>query len=276
VLSSQGDHTLEPLAGNNDRQPAIEWRAGVPARTWSSEPHPVDLQEARRRLVRFTYGTALRGEPNGVVALVDEGQPSVPLGIYRAPWSTSLTGGAPHVFGDESLCLALVPRNQGFELLRLEHPSLRPLWSVAAYELRDGFDVRAATWDERAVYFVHASELQARAVATGSLLWKCALPAGSGPWKVERLAGRLLVWPQSHAGLPALPGLLDPFTATVTLAFGRRGIGSVPILFVDTQSGGVKDRLDVPHDGGPVFVNVQGTRLMASAGGKVRAWSAVP
>ena len=35
-------------------------------------------------------------------------------------------------------------------------------------------------------------------------------------------------------------------------------------------------RLDVPHDGGPVFANVQGTRIVVSAGGKVRAWSAVP
>jgi hypothetical protein len=90
------------------------------------------------------------------------------------------------------------------------------------------------------------------------------------------LAGELLVWPQSHAGLPALPGSLDPFAAAVTLAFGRRGIGSVPILLVDARSAAVKDRLDVPHDGGPVFANVQGTRLVVSAGGKVRAWSAAP
>jgi hypothetical protein len=76
--------------------------------------------------------------------------------------------------------------------------------------------------------------------------------------------------------LPALPGTIDPFAATITLAFGRRGIGAVPILLVAVHDGAMKARLDVPHDGGPVFANVQGTRLVVSAGGMVRCWSAVP
>ena len=169
-----------------------------------------------------------------------------------------------------------MPRNYGFELIRFERDPFRPLWVLPATELRDGFDVLTATWDERAIYFVHAGELQARDLANGSLLWKRALPNSAGPWKVEQFGGGLIVWPQSFAGLPALSGPVDPITAALTLVLGRRAIGVVPIVFVDAKNGAVKQRLDVPHDGGPVFANVQGTRLVVSAGGQVRAWSAVP
>jgi outer membrane protein assembly factor BamB len=281
TLAVQGGDEIEALAGSNVFQPAIEWHAApsarhlqLPSRVWRNEPQPTDFPEARRRLLWLANGSQLRGEAFGAVKLV--AADGMPLAIYDPPWPTSLTGGAAHVLGDESLSLALVPRNQGFELVRLARPRLRPMWALPASELRDGFDVRAATWDERALYLVHAGELQARDLSNGAILWRRTLPTSSGEWKVERLGGDLIAWPQSHAGLPALSGPVHPIAAALTLSFGRRGIGAVPILLVDAKDGGIRQRLDVPYDRGPVFVHVNETRLIVSAGGAVRAWSALP
>jgi outer membrane protein assembly factor BamB len=279
VLAAQGGDDVAPLASDHERQPAVAWRGGrfeAPTRVWRSEPQPIDFQEARRRRLRLENGAALRGETAGVVRLVDASDSDKTLGVYRPDWPTSLTGGAAHLLGDDAVCLTLTPRNRGFELVRLEPGTLRPLWTLAESELRDGFDVRAATWDERALYFIHAGDLEARDLVTGKRSWKRALPSASGRWKVERFGGELIAWPQAHAGLPALAGPVHPVAAALTLAFGRRGIGSTPVLLIAAKDGAVKQRLDVPHDAGPVFVNIQGTRLVVSAGAAVRAWSAVP
>ncbi len=265
-------------AANVDRESTMQIGGHVAPivsmRSWLEESDEFDVADLRRRHLSLSDGCRLLGEPRGVVTLV--GSSSAKREVYEPPWPNSLTGGAANVFGDDSLCAALVPRNYGFDLIRFERGPFRPKWIVSATEFRDGFDVLAAAWDERALYFVQSGRLQARDLTDGSLLWKRDLPAANGPWKVERFGGGLIAWPQSAAGLPALSGPVDPFTAAVTLAVGRRGIGSVPILFVDANDGTVRQRLDVPHDAGPVFANVQGPRLVVSAGGQVRTWSAAP
>ncbi len=285
VVATETGDQIGAMATANALQPAL-WQVSrndahpstvLSMAAWIEDSEAIELSEARRRVARFSGGWQLQGEANGVVKL---GWQSFPKGpgqiVYQPTGRSSLTGGPAHVFGDALVLLALVPRNYGFDLIRFEREPFRPLWVLPATEFRDGFDVLTATWDERALYFVHAGELQAHALADGSLLWKRALPASPGPWKVERFAGGLIAWPQSSAGLPALSGPVDPITAALTLSVGRRGIGAMPVAFVDANDGTVKQRLDVPHDGGPVFANIQGSRLVVSAGGQVRAWSAVP
>lgn len=242
----------------------------------TAAPMADDRAEERRRVMSLEGVRSVIGKADGQVLLRREAEPDHAADAFRPPWPTSLTGAAAHVFGGPRVCLALIPRNQGFELVRFKDHPFEPLWTVPALELRDGFDVHNATCDERAVYFVHAGSLEARALDTGKTLWRLKLPAASGAWKAEQAGGGLLVWAQSTAGLPALAGPVHPLAATLTVAAGRRGIGAVPILFVDPSDGSTKQRLDVPHDGGPAFVNRQGTTFVVTAGGLVRAWQGAP
>jgi outer membrane protein assembly factor BamB len=244
---------------------------------WNAEPEELSLAESRRRLLRLNDAWRIRGETHGRVRLTGlRGDPATDS-IYQPAWPTSLTGAPAHVFGDESVCFALIPRNQGFELTSLEpRPGLRPLWSLPATELREGFDVLTAAWDQSAVYFVHAGQLQARSLTNGSLLWRFRLPKTSGTWHVEAWGGKLLVWPQSTSGIPAVLGPGDPRTAALALLTGRRGIGGVPVLLVDPKTGTQLDRVEVPHASGPVFVNRQVNQILVTADGKTRAFAGMP
>lgn len=235
---------------------------------WKQSPRtePFDPREARRRVVQLG-GQHLQGLDAGVVRVNQS-----PVKSYRPPFPTSLTGAAAHVFGDIENRFALIPRNQGYDLVRFHNNRLEPLWTVPAIELRDGFDVLEAAWNEECLFFATAGELQARSLESGRIVWMRKLPPASGSWKIQRDGNGLLVWAQSTAGLPALVGPLDPVSAAVTLATGRRNFGRIPILRLDAADGSLQEQIDVPHDGGPAFVHRQGNSLIATAGNRVRAW----
>jgi hypothetical protein len=107
---------------------------------------------------------------------------------------------------------------------------------------------------------------------SGAVLWQRPLPANPGPWQVDRYGNMLVVWPRSAAGVPFLAPTEMPLLTPVALAFGRRGIGSLPILLVEPADGRVQQRIDVPHDGGPAIVWAQGSNLYATAGAQVTAY----
>ena len=198
--------------------------------------------------------------------------PDEPYRVDQPDWPTSLTGAPADLLQGTDCFLALVPRNQGMELAchGWEPESLR--WTRPPEEIRSGFDVRAAAIDDRAVYFVQRGHLIARAMWSGAVLWQRPLPVHPGPWQVDRYGDTLVVWPRTAAGVPFLAPTEMPLLVPVALAFGRRGIGSLPILLVEPTTGQVRQRFDVPHDGGPAIVWAQGSYLYATAGAKVTAF----
>ena len=223
-----------------------------------------------RRLLAYQGGTVRAGDAGSLEYRLRIGD-----SFFEPDWPTSLTGEAADLLLGEDAFLALVPRNPGMELAchGWDPPRLR--WIRPPEEMAGGFDVRAAAIDDRAVYYVQRGQLVARAMWSGAVLWQRPLPANPGPWQVDRHGGALVVWPRSAAGVPFLAPTEMPLLTPVALAFGRRGIGSVPILLVEPTDGRVRRRIDVPHDGGPAIVWAQGSYLYATAGAQVTAYRAL-
>jgi outer membrane protein assembly factor BamB len=220
--------------------------------------------EVERRVVRLPHGfaTAMR---NGEIVAGKSWRfiPSEP---------TTLTGEPPQLMGNKDGLLALVPRNLGTELVRVDDSTGRAMWSVPCHELHDGFDVRAASFDDYGVYYPYRGHVTARSMIDGLTLWKKPLPPIPGPWQVDRYGDTLVVWPRTASGIPILPMPDTALLAPVALAWGRRGIGSAPVMLIDSRDGRIRQQIEVPHDGGPVFVWAKGPLLFATAGGKVWAY----
>lgn len=269
VVRRAGFDDVQPLTGER-LAPYVDGELGNEPRLVSRTVlEPLGHGDAARHRAVLEPGVRLVGEPGGRVLLIGDGRVRW---TYQHPWRTSLTGGPPQVFGAPGVCFAIVPCNQGDELVRLNPATGSPLWSLPAFTFREGLDGAAARVGPDMVYLVVKAEVQARRLADGSLAWKCPLPARPEEWALERFQGDLIAYPRTFAGLPLFSGPTDPFTAAATLGLGRRGLGFVPILLIDRDSGKVRSRIDVPHDRGPFFVNVQGPRLIVSAGGVVQAW----
>ena len=218
-------------------------------------------------------GRVFVGRFGGAVELTN---PAVPGGVewrHESPHRTSITGEAPQVFGHGEALLALMPLNQGRELTCFDPATGAPRWTLPPHLCHDGFDVSLALLDDGAVYYPYRNRLIARSLKDGRELWKLALPTGVGPWQVDRFGPSLLVWRRSFAGIPSVLAFADPLTAPCTVWFGRRGLAPLPILLIDPTTGGIRQRFDLPHDHGPVFAQVHGDRLIATAGGAVHGFT---
>jgi hypothetical protein len=236
----------------------------INAETVREEGELFSPEEAERHMVRSSQG---------FFAAVRNGQVVAGTSWRFVPEeSTPLTGAPPQLLGSAERLIALIPRNLGTEMVRIDGSTGRAMWSVPCHELHDGFDVRAASCDDQSVYYPYRGHVIARSMIDGRVQWKQPLAANPGPWQIDRYGDTLVVWPRSASGIPILPMPDTALLAPVALAWGRRGIGSLPITLLDARDGRVRQRIDVPHDGGPVFVWAQGPMLFATAGGKVWAY----
>jgi outer membrane protein assembly factor BamB len=270
------DETLRCAVGPGHREFAVALRTGSAVDVGGDARVGVEALEAApaasfadqaRRLLTYRGGTVRAGDAGSLEFRLPTGD-----SLFEPDWPTSLTGEAADLLLGTDAFLALVPRNQGSELAchGWDPPRLR--WVRPSEEMGGGFDVRAAAIDERAVYYAQRGQLVARAMWSGAVLWQRPLPANPGPWQVDRYGNMLVVWPRSAAGVPFLAPTEMPLLTPVALAFGRRGIGSLPILLVEPADGRVQQRIDVPHDGGPAIVWAQGSNLYATAGAQVTAY----
>src|SRR5262249_19691649 len=146
---------------------------------------------------------------------------------------------------------ALVPRNVGPELVRLDAARGKPLWSVPV--LPAAFDVQTAAVDAQAVYFACRDTLQARAVQNGRLLWKQKLPGAFQGWQTLRAGEVLLVYPRDNARLPLLQTNPHPFSWPVLLRTAN-GSPERALLILDPRSGQWLQRLPLSPEPGPITV----------------------
>jgi outer membrane protein assembly factor BamB len=231
---------------------------------------PTFAAQSRRSLT--IRGATVRAAEMGTLEVRVDGDPERTLELDRP---SSLTGMPADLLLGVDAFLALVPRNQGIELACYGGLPPRLRWTRPPEEILEGFDVHAAAIDERAVCYPQRGQVTARAMWSGAVLWQRPLPANPGPWQVDRCGDMLVVWPRSMAGVPFLAPTEMPLLTPVALAFGRRGIGSLPIVLIEPISGQVRQRIDVPHGGGPAIVWAQGSYLYATAGAQVSAYRTV-
>ena len=273
------DETLRCALGSSHRELTLSLRTGASVDVGSGigvealgSTLPANFADQSRRSLTFRDMTVRAVDAGNLEYRAGPGDP------YRADepeWPTSLTGEPADLLQGPGAFLALVPRNQGTELACHGWQPHGLRWSRPPEEMLDGFDVRAAAIDEGAVYYPQRGQLIARAMWNGAVLWQRPLPANPGPWQVDRYGNTLVVWPRSAAGVPFLAPTEMPLLTPVALAFGRRGIGSLPIVLIEPIDGRVRQRIDVPHDGGPSIVWAQGPYLYATAGARVTAFRTI-
>jgi outer membrane protein assembly factor BamB len=199
----------------------------------------------------------------GQVLLLDAATGKV-VWTYQPPGPTGLTGAPANVFGDKEKLLALVPRNIGPELIRLDANRGTLLWSVPT--LAHDFDVGTASLDQGAVYFAAGNSLQARSLSAGKLLWKKTLPGTFPGWQTVRAGDVLLVYPREN-----IPWTW-PFTWPVALGTMDKARGERGVLMLDPRDGQWLERLPLTDPSGPMTVETGENRLLVAAGGTLRVY----
>ncbi|MCI0376303.1 MAG: PQQ-binding-like beta-propeller repeat protein [Gemmataceae bacterium] len=206
------------------------------------------------------------GEAMGGVRLVN-GETGAIVWHYRPEATSSLTGAAARVLGNQQRLLAWIPRNLGPELVRLDSATGKPMWSVSFQA--DDVVLESTVENGRAVFVVGSQALQARGLDDGKLLWRRALPSTTCPWRVEVTDSCLVLCPRPALCLPSLP------TPASLLSWPAIQKALLPppqncaIWLCDPNSGQTMQRLHLgPSRSGPSMCILQGS-LVVSCEGRV-------
>jgi outer membrane protein assembly factor BamB/tetratricopeptide (TPR) repeat protein len=182
------------------------------------------------------------------------------MGRYTLPATSTLSGEPPSAVGAGDRLLLLVPRNYGFNLLRLDPQTAKPLWPDERPVAADPIAAESASLDANALYFTIGDTLYAQALADGRPLWRVPLRGPGRAWRTLRTSDYLVAYP-SDVGARRLEvrGPLAAFEAAATLPlFEQSGLG-FPVLFCDAKTGQLVQRLNL--NGKPPLATRGGWRL---------------
>jgi outer membrane protein assembly factor BamB/tetratricopeptide (TPR) repeat protein len=152
---------------------------------------PVRLDERRVCLV-----------PDAHRVLLFDLQSGKPLWTYRtarSAASTTPSGEAPQIYGNQETILVLVPRNFGYQLERVSLRTGRPAWKDRARILGEACDPGLVSLDRTVLYYVSRKILCARSLATGRLLWSRPVGGAEGPWRAVCVGQSVLAYPTRPA-----------------------------------------------------------------------------
>ncbi|WP_143392737.1 PQQ-binding-like beta-propeller repeat protein [Fimbriiglobus ruber] len=258
---------VDPRTGAvTDRRPsaAALWD-GPPARTQEGRVVVADGPGDGDGIVEF------RGKPNGVClvrAVSRDHNRDIWFASFRG--EASLTGRPPRLAVLPDGVAVAVSRNHGVEIDRLLGQSGARAWRAPAFVPVGDVNLDGADTDGTNLYIPAEGRVTALRLSTGLTAWVASVAAESGPeveagayaWKVR--AGRRVT-----IAYPTEPLPTDPFGSNLTgavRAFARfpavwrlPGLAlslcdawvtrSVPVLFLDPESGKVVHRLDLPATG---------------------------
>jgi cellulose synthase operon protein C len=182
------------------------------------------------------------------------------VGRYALTATSTLSGEPPSAVGAGDRLVLLVPRNYGFNLLRLDPQTAKPLWPTEFPIAADSILAESVSLDAQALYFTAGATLCAQALADGRPLWRVPLRGPGRAWQTLRTRDYLAAYP-SDVGARRLEvrGPLLAFEAAATLPLsGQSGLG-FPVLFCDPKSGQLVQRLNL--NGKPPLTTRGGWRL---------------
>jgi hypothetical protein len=182
------------------------------------------------------------------------------VGRYALTATSTLTGEPPYAVGAGEVLLLLVPRNYGFNLLRLDPNSGKPLWQEERPVAAEPVLAESVSHDAKALYFTAGDALSAHALDDGRPLWSVPLRGPGRAWRTLRTPDYVLAYP-SEVGARRLEvrGPFGMFEAAATLPLdAQRGLG-FPVLFCDPKTGQLAQRLNL--SGKPPLVTHGGWRL---------------
>jgi outer membrane protein assembly factor BamB len=174
--------------------------------------------------------------------------------------TTLLTGEVPRLLGNEKVLLAIVPRNYGNQLVRLDSVTGAQLWSHTTDIRPEALDPGRASLDESAVYYANGyadqNVLCARSLKDGQQVWAKSLPSTGRSWRTVCVGAWVLAYPSSLIHLPK--GLV------------------FPVQIHDRKDGTLVQRLNLPAPTAEVAVQVLANGLVIEAGGRVWALGGAP
>jgi outer membrane protein assembly factor BamB len=207
-------------------------------RSFEARQHSVLLPD-RREVLDASTGAVL--DPLGPGAIVSIDPDTGKQRWSRSPQQRSTLNGLPvrqMTLGPDSF-LAIVPRNQGTTLERIDAGS----WRWATLLRSSAPAVASISHDAGAIYLAHEDELSACSLDNGKRLWSRPCTGPTGTWRTTRTGDWLLAWPIDRQRL-AVP---------VPLTWGRlechltwNAENSVPLMICEAKTGSLVQRLNLP------------------------------
>lgn len=188
----------------------------------------------------------IRAAENGRIVAQHLAPPHEEIWTYQAPWPTSLTGEFCRLVARNSVLLAMVPRNEGNEWIRLDVERGKMLWALRAGQLPDGLDVDSVCIGDTMFFYADQEKLYARSLNDGTLHWTHALPTRAARWGIRYTKDYLAVYPTE---------------ASKGAAFS--------VSFIDPWAGGLLQRLIFADAYGPGEVLLSPRLALVSAGGRI-------
>jgi outer membrane protein assembly factor BamB len=178
---------------------------GEPTRPWVQAPIVIG-----KRLILATQPGRIDGH--------DIASPHTRLWRYEAPFSTSLSGELCRLVHKDSVLLALVPRNEGNDLIRLDPERGTLLWSVPARHLPERLRPEAICIGDTSYFYIHEGVLHSRSLNDGASQWTFALGSFSKrngkqvAWSLRYTKHTLAVYPKGKQSDQAFfVGFVDPW-----------------------------------------------------------------
>jgi outer membrane protein assembly factor BamB len=157
--------------------------------------------------------------------------------------STLVSGEAPRLFGRHEVLFALLARNYGYQLERLDPQTGASLWEKGARLVREC--PANVDFDGDALYYVSRDLLSARSLKTGKLIWSRQLNGPPGAWRVVACQGHVMAYP---ARLRVEPRWRLVPTGSSAIALPLRvwrGAG-LTMLICSTSNGALVQRFHFP------------------------------
>ncbi len=161
------------------------------------------------------------------------------------PRPLSLTGETPDLVGDGRTVLAILPRNYGFTVQRLDPKSGAFAWSEEAPVGPDRIPASSFAFDEQVAFVASRNIATALSLADGSTLWECSLPAPAGDWSLRRVSSLLIAYPTAGRTRKFDSRWLSvSLQLTVAQPPEEHPGHGTPVLLLDPKTGEVLQRLN--------------------------------
>lgn len=217
--------------------------------------------------------------PDGPLRVTARRQQTGPPAWTRDfPGDTSGTGRAPAVRVLGESLFALVYRNYGLELHRLDLRTGKPLWANPPILPADDADLTGADADRERLYLPVGNRLLALELGNGREAWARELP-GDG-WRVRVGRAGVIAYPPEPVTAEPREVLANrlarrflAFPAWLVWQLGTLADNewnrTLPVVLIDADTGTVRKGWDVPASGPVVGLHLSGPLAAVASAGRV-------
>jgi PQQ-like domain len=161
------------------------------------------------------------------------------------PRPLSLSGETPDLVSDGHTVLAVLPRNYGFTVQRVDPKSGAFAWSEEAPLGPDRVPPSSFAFDAQAAFVASRNIATALSLADGSTLWECSLPAPEGDWSLRRVSSLLIAYPTAGRKRKFDARWLSvSLQLTVAQPPEEHPGHGMPVLLLDPKTGEILQRLN--------------------------------